>query len=350
MADLSLATQTMFAELTQRCLDAEFDAIYSERGRFVRVRSRGRLYWHFRETADGERRQIYVGPVTDTSITDRVKRFAEIKSDYKGRQEMVRALIAAGLPSPDDQSRRVVEAVWKAGFFRLRGVLVGTVAFQTYAGPLGIKLTGRPLQTQDADFAQFWGISESIGESTPPMLDVLRGVDPTFKPVPNLNDPFVTTAYRNSAFYRVDFLTRNRGSDRHQAKPVRMRALGGASAQPLRHLDFLIHEPERSVLLTNGGVPVTIPRAERFAVHKIIVAVERKDQAKAAKDIVQAATLIAALAVRRPRELASAWKTGWDSGPRWQKKLAAGRERLPEAARTALTDVLAQRRRKGPKA
>jgi hypothetical protein len=340
----------MFAELTQRCLDAEFDATYSERGRFVRVRSRGRLYWHFRDTVDGARRQLYVGPVADTVITDRVKRFAEIKTDYKGRQEMVRALVAAGLPSPDDLSGRVVDAIWKAGFFRLRGVLVGTVAFQAYAGPLGIKLSGRPLQTQDADFAQFWGISENIGDSTPPMLDVLRGVDPTFKPVPNINDPFVTVAYRNKAFYRVDFLTPNRGSDEHQGKPVRMKALAGGGAQPLRHLDFLIHETERSVLLTNGGIPVTIPRAERYAVHKLIVAVERRDQAKAAKDIVQSATLIEALAVRRPRELARAWVTGWDSGPRWQEKLEAGRERLPQSAQAALTEVLKHGRRRRPKA
>lgn len=350
MADLSLASQTMFAELLQRCLDAEFDALYSERGRFVRVRSRGRLYWHFRSTVDGQKQQIYIGPVTDASITDRVTRFADIKSDFKGRQEMVRALIAAGVPSPDDLSGRVVEAIWKAGFFRLRGVLVGTVAFQAYAGSLGIKLAGRPLQTQDTDFAQFWGISENIGDSTPPILDVLRGVDPTFKAVPHLNDPFVTTAYRNKTFYRVDFLTPNRGSDELQGRPARMKALGGAGAQPLRHLDFLIYEPERSVLLTKGGVPVTIPRAERYAVHKLIVAVERQDQAKAAKDILQSATLISALATRRPLELARAWATAWEGGPRWKEKLDAGRDRLPEAARTVLAEVLARakvgRRRK----
>jgi len=39
-------------------------------------------------------------------------------------------------------------------------------------------------------------------------------------------------------------------------------------------------EPERSVLLHAGGVPVTIPRAERYAVHKLIVAVDRVNQAK----------------------------------------------------------------------
>jgi len=155
MAEPSLAAQTMFAELLQRCLDAEFDALYSERGRFVRVRSRGRLYWHYRATVKGERKQLYVGPVADKSITGRVNRFADIKSDFQGRREIVRALLAAGLPAPDHLSGAVVEAMWKAGFFRLRGVLVGTVAFQAYAGPLGLRLAGQALQTQDVDFAQF---------------------------------------------------------------------------------------------------------------------------------------------------------------------------------------------------
>ena len=339
-ADLSLASQTMFAELLQRCLDAEFDDLYDERGRFVRVRSRGRLYWHFRRTAGGKREQIYVGPYADRSITDRVNRFANIKSDFKERQEMVRALVAAGLPAPDAISGSVVEAMWKAGFFRLRGALVGTVAYQAYAGPLGIRLGGRPLQTQDADFAQFWGVSENIGESMRPILDVLRGVDETFREVPNIDDPFVSTAYRNKAHYRVDLLTPNRGSDDHQGRPARMRALGGAGAQPLRHLDFLIHEPERSVLLFNGGVPVTIPRAERYAVHKLIVAAERRDQIKAAKDVAQASTLIAALGQKRPLELARAWQTAWDAGPRWKEKLEAGRERLPKETIAVIEDVL----------
>ena len=253
---------------------------------------------------------------------------------------MVRALVASGLPAPDSLSGLIVEAMWKAGFFRLRGVLVGTVAFQAYAGPLGIKLTGRPLQTQDADFAQFWGVSENVGESMPHVLEVLRSVDETFKEVPNIDDPIVSTSYHNKARYKVDILTPNRGSDEHQGRPARMKALGGAGAQPLRHLDFLIHEAERSVLLFNGGVPVTIPRAERYAVHKLIVAAERRDQVKSAKDVVQSATLIHALGKKRPLELASAWQTAWDAGPRWRDKLKSGRARLPTEALHVLEDVL----------
>lgn len=340
MHDLSLASQTLFAELLQRCLDAEFDDMYDERGTFRKKRSKGRLYWHHQQKIHGRVVSKYVGPVTDKSISDRVQRFADIKSDFKERQEMVRALVASGLPAPDNLSGLIVEAMWKAGFFRLRGVLVGTVAFQAYAGPLGIKLSGRPLQTQDADFAQFWGVSQNVGESMPHVLDVLRGVDETFKEVPNIDDPLVSTSYHNKARYRVDMLTPNRGSDEHQGKPARMKALGGAGAQPLRHLDFLIHEPERSVLLFNGGVPVSIPRAERYAVHKLIVAADRRDQVKSSKDVLQAAILIEALGRRRPLELANAWETAWQTGPKWKEKLESGRERLPKSAISVLEDVL----------
>jgi hypothetical protein len=340
MESLELATQTSFAELLQRTLDAEFDATYSERGTFRKKLSKGRYYWNHQQKIAGKVVTTYVGPVTDKSITDRVKRFATIKSDFKGRQELVRSLAAAGLPTPDPLSGMIVEAMWKAGFFRLRGVLVGTVAFQAYAGPLGIKLAGRPLQTQDADFALSWGISENIGDSMPPIIDVLRRVDASFTEVPHVNDPFVSTVYRNKARYKVDVLTPNRGSDDHQARPAPMKALAGGGAQPLRHLDYLIHHPERSVLLYGGGVPVTVPRAERFAVHKLIVAVERQDQVKSAKDILQAGTLILALEKRRPLELAEAWQTAWNTGPRWREKLESGRERLPEESRQALESVL----------
>ena len=329
MKEVDLATQTLFAELLQRSLDAEFDAEYRENGTFVRKRSKDREYWHY-QWRDGEKiLNKYVGPVSDESITDRVQRFATLKASFKRRQTLVRALEAAGLPTPDPLSGRIVEAFWKAGFFRLRGVLVGTLAFQTYAGLLGVELGRRPLMTQDADFAQFWGVSENIGESIEPPLTILRTADETFREVPHVSDPFVSTRYRNGHDYLVDLLTPNRGSEDHQGKPVRMKALRGAGAAPLRHLDFLIYEPERSVLLHGGGVPVTVPRAERYAVHKLIVAVDRVNQAKSVKDTEQAAILIEALAIRRPTELAEAWKTAWDTGKEWRRKLESGRARLP---------------------
>jgi hypothetical protein len=45
--EIDLATQTLFAALLQRALDAEFDADFPEKGRFVRKRLKGRLYWYY---------------------------------------------------------------------------------------------------------------------------------------------------------------------------------------------------------------------------------------------------------------------------------------------------------------
>ena len=336
----TLATQTMFAELMQRCLDAEFDETFTERGNFKKRRKGTRYYWCFQWDEDGKKRETYAGPVTDKSITDRVTRFATIKSDYKQRREMVRALLAAGLPAAAYPSGEIIEAFGRAGFFRLRGVLVGTLAYACYGSLLGVKLPAANLRTDDIDFAQFWGISENVGESMRPPLEILRAFDPTFREVPNINDPFVTTRYVNGSGFKVEFLTPNRGSDEHQSKPARMRALAGSGAQPLRHLDYLIHQPERSAILYSGGVPVTIPRAERYAVHKLIVAVERQNQVKASKDIAQAGGLIEILAVRRPLELAEAWSQAWAAGDRWKEKLTRGRERLSQEQRTLLAHVI----------
>ena len=342
MEQLGLATQTMFAELLQRCLDAEFDDTFDERGNFVKKEVKGRFYWYHQQKIETKVVSRYVGPVTDPSITGRVERHAQIKSDFKGRREMVRALLAAGLPGPDAITGKVVEAMWKAGFFRLRGVLVGTVAYQTYAGLLGAKLTSAALQTQDADFAQFWPISKSVEDSMPPVIDVLRDVDKSFREVPNINDPVVATAYKNARHYKVEFLTSNRGGAKLQGRPSKMPALGGASAQQLRHLDYLIRDPERSVLLFGGGVPVIVPRAERYVVHKLIIAPVRENPAKARKDIAQCEALIAALAEQRPVELAEAWKTARDSGPRWKEKLKRGRARLEKKASATLDQLLEQ--------
>src|SRR5690606_21188688 len=185
----------------------------------------------------------------------------------------------AGLPKPENFTGDVVEALGNAGFFRLHGVLVGTVAFQCYSGLLGIKLPISAMQTGDTDFAQFHSVSVAVGDSLPPMLDLLKQLDETFREIPHHNDGRYTTQYENSNRYKVEFLTPNRGSDDLSGHASPMPALGGASAQPLRFLDFLIHEPIRTVMLHKSGVPVTIPPPERFAVHKLLVSTRRRTDA-----------------------------------------------------------------------
>jgi len=74
MQEIDLATQTMFAELLQRSLDAEFDDTFDVRGTFRRKKSKGRYYWHHQLRAGNKVVSRYAGPVTDKSITDRPAR------------------------------------------------------------------------------------------------------------------------------------------------------------------------------------------------------------------------------------------------------------------------------------
>lgn len=338
---IPLASQTMFAELLQRAIDAEFDANFDERGRFYQTRSNRKAFWYYRRRLAGEERNIYVGPVDDQALTQRIDRFQSIiKPDFRDRRQLVRQLMVAGLPRPDTISATVIEALWKAGFFRLRGVLVGTVAFQCYAGMLGVRLPGAQLRTEDADFALDFAIAHKVEDTMPNILDVLHGVDQNFRPVPHQFDPARVNRFRSESGFLVEFLTSNRGSDDYQSRPADMPALGGASAQPLRHLDFLIREPERSLLLYKGGIPVTVPAPERYAVHKVLLSSERKSNpAKARKDIEQAEILIAVLRNARPYELAEAWHEAWERGPRWREKMGAGLLRLSDQARAKLHDA-----------
>ncbi len=345
MKTIDLVYRTMFAELVQRSLDASFETDFSATGNFVRVPVKGRDYWYFEETQPNKTRK-YVGPAEDPEIAGRVAAFKEIKEDLRGRRKLVSTLTReAGLIAPDRFTGDVVEAMGNAGIFRLRGVLVGTVAFQTYAGYLGVRLPGASLQTGDADFAQHYSISSSIEDSLPPILDILKGVDPTFRAIPHRTDPVRVTQFENAARYKVEVLTPNRGSDDYADHASPMPSLGGASAQPLRFLDFLIHEPIRTVMLHRSGVPVTVPSPERYAVHKLIVASRRQSDAngisKREKDVYQASLLIEALKItRRLDELAEVFAEAWNRGPQWRGAIEKGLDLIPDKQRATTETIL----------
>jgi hypothetical protein len=338
---LSLATQTMFAELRDRCLDAQFDADFDERGTFIKKRIKRDDFWYYQRWTDGKPAQIYVGPARDAEITRRVETFKDrIKPDFSQRREMVRALAAAGLPQSDPMTGAVVEGLWKAGFFRLRGILIGTTAFQCYAGLLRTKISGRSLRTADADLAQYLAISREVNDQMPPMESVLTAIDPSFQPIMDSVDGRHVIAFVNRDRYRVEFLTPRRGAGHREGKPIRMPALGGVSAISLSYLDYLLQHPVRSAMLYGAGVPVAVPAPERYAVHKLIVAMQRSQdsRAKRAKDVDQAGELILALTSENFHvELIDAWVEAWDRGPKWRQALKMGRTALDGRADRELT-------------
>lgn len=96
----------MFADQPQRLLDAELNDEFGSSGYFKKANRGGKYYWYFR--TDGvTKSERYIGPVTDKSITDRVNRFKELKSDYRDRQRIVRALVAAGFVAADNMTGRI---------------------------------------------------------------------------------------------------------------------------------------------------------------------------------------------------------------------------------------------------
>jgi hypothetical protein len=323
---LDITYQTLYSELVQRGLDESFTSEFSSAGRFVAVEVKGRKYWYFdtpKPEGGGQDRR-YVGPQDDPEITKRVEAFKDLKADIKGRRRLVSTLTReAYLPRPPLITGSVVEELAKAGFFRLRGVLIGTVAYQCYSAILGRRLDAVAMQTGDADFAQFHEISAAVDDSLPPILEVLRRVDPTFREIPSQTDGRVSTQFVSRDKFKVEFLTPNRGSDDQEGKPVQMPALGGAAAFPLRFLDFLIYQPIRGVLLHGAGVPVLVPAPERYAVHKLIVGSRRREDrdatSKSAKDRLQARSIFDAMIRNRQQaDLASAFVEAWDRGDAWK--------------------------------
>jgi hypothetical protein len=347
---LDISYQTLYSELVQRSLDESFTSEFSSNGRFVAVEVKDKRYWYFdtpKPDAAGQNRR-YVGPLDDPEITKRVEAFKDLKADLKGRRRLVSTLTReAYLPRPPLMAGQVVEQLAKAGFFRLRGVLVGTVAYPCYSAVLGRRLDAVAMQTGDADFAQFHEISVAIGDSMPPILEVLRRVDPTFREIPSRSDGRVSTQFVSRENFKVEFLTPNQWSDDQEGKPVPMPALGGAAAFPLRFLDYLIHQPIRAVLLHGAGVPVLIPSPERYAIHKLIVGSRRKETrdatAKSSKDRLQARSIIEAMiANRQQADVASAFTEAWNRGDHWRAAIRQSITTYDDAFQTTLRAELSK--------
>jgi hypothetical protein len=332
---IDLMFRTMVAELQQRAFDDDWAEDFPPLGRFVPVAVDGRRYWYFdRPDGEGGQKRRYVGPVDDPMISERVKTFKGEKSAYKARRKFVSTLTReAGLIAADRFTGDVVQALAKAGLFRLRGVLIGTVAFQCYSAYLGIRLPSAATLTGDADLAQDLAIPAEVADSLPPILDLLKGLDPTFRAVPHISGSSRSHAFRNQTGYRVEFMTTNRGAEEYSDKPANMPALGGASAEPLRSMDFLIRDPVRSILLHGPGISVVIPDPCRYAVHKLIIAGRRQtdagSQAKRDEDLRQAGMLFDALQVTgHGPPLADALEQAWDRGPAWKLVISQAAETM----------------------
>lgn len=341
--ELPLVLQTSYAELTD-LLRVQAASDFPAGSTFRKREISGKSYWYVQEPTGPQGRppERYLGPNTE-ELAAAIEQGQAAKADADARKAIIRSLKAAGLPEPDTLTAAILEALAGAGVFRLRGVVVGTVAFQTYAGLLGVKLPGTAIRTGDVDIAQDYGVAVAIDDALDAtFLDILRQVDKRFSPVPHISSETAATTYVRPGGYRVDVLTTNRGKDRDA--PVALPSLK-TDAVPLRFLDFLLKETVQAAVLSKTGVLVNVPTPERYAVHKLIVSTMRhsagESAAKADKDVAQAATLIEAFSVkRRLDDFNEVLREAKKRGAGWRERLQTSASRLPEEIRT-LSKLLA---------
>ena len=327
MTPLSSIAMSAYTDLVRLLKD---DALSGVTGKPTLKRRGDKAYWYAPRRIGTEMRFIYIGEDTD-EMRARIDRIEELRETAKERQavrsRLVRLLRAEGLTPTDRATGSILSAMAAAGTFRLGGTIIGTNAFRLYEGELGIRLPlGGMANTGDIDIAQFEKLSVALEDQVDPGLTETFS-ELKFAPVPGLERGRTWRWVQGGSGQLEEFLTPAFGDESIRDLPAL-----GVNAQALNYLNFLIAEPIHAAALYRSGVLVQVPRPERYAIHKLIIADRRRDGSgslKASKDREQAAFLIEALAEDRPDDLSGAYAAALKVGPRWRERIANSLARMP---------------------
>lgn len=325
----SFIGQTAYQDLIRLLGDATVTSIQGA----PTLRTRGpRGYWYDRYRIGDKIVEAYIGEDTP-DLRKRLEYYRTIKKQSADRQKqqahLIRLLSTEGYRRPDIAYGRLMAAFANAGLFRLGGTLIGTHAFRLYETELSVRFALDRLAATN-DIASFERLSVALGDTTnPDITEVLRKFE--FESVPGLDKNTVWRWRQARQGGLVEFLTPSFSAE----EDIRELPTIGVHARALHFLNYLIADPIPAAVLYRYGTLVQIPRPERYAIHKLIVADRRRggpDSAKSAKDRAQAAFLIDILATDRPGDLAQAYTDALSRGKKWQIRLSASLKRLPKAA------------------
>ena len=317
------------------------EAVAEIRGTPTRIERNSRVYWYDTYRVGSDVKKTYIGEDSEV-LRARMQHIGALRKDRdnrrKNRTRLIRILRAEGFLGVDAATGSLLNAMASAGVFQLGGTLVGTQAFRLYEGELGVRLAfDQTAQTGDIDIASFERLSIALDDTVAqPLGKILQ--DFTFEPAPSL-DPGKTWRWkqtRNETL--VEFLT----PSFNEVEDLRPLAALGVHAQSFRYLNYLLAEPIHAVATYRDGVLVQIPRPERFAIHKLIVAdrrLEGADSLKSVKDRLQAEYLVNVLNADRPDDLREALVDAISRGNRWRKRITSSVNKLP-ALQTALGGYL----------
>ncbi|GHA59006.1 hypothetical protein GCM10008927_25860 [Amylibacter ulvae] len=328
MTPLSSIATSAYTDLVRLLKD---DAMSGVKGKPTLKKRGDKAYWYAARRVGVDMRFFYIGEDND-EIRARIDSIEELRKTAKERQakraRLVRLLRAEGMTPTDRATGSILSAMADAGTFRLGGTIVGTNAFRLYEGELGIRLPlGGMANTGDIDIAQFEKLSVALQDQVEPALaETFSALK--FTPLPGMDARRTWRWEQGGSGQLVEFLTPAFGDETVRELPAL-----GVDAQALNYLNFLIAEPIHAAAIYRAGILVQVPRPERYAIHKLIVADRRRDgdgSLKSAKDREQAAFLIATMAQDRPDDLAHAYAQATEVGPRWRDHIANSLNRMPE--------------------
>jgi hypothetical protein len=227
-----------------------------------------------------------------------------------------------GFQVADKGVARVLVELHNAGAFAAGLVVVGTLGFMAWLNELGARTVAAT--TQDIDLAR----RQALRLGAPlRWLETVQATRLPFTAVPGLPSTAPSTSLKlpGRDGLRIDLLAPGRSLGVTVAVPEL-----GWHAQGVPHYDWLLEAPASAAVLAGGQcVPVRLPSMERLVWHKLYASASRPaGDAKAAKDLLQAA-ILAAIAIEQ-HDL--------DLGPSWREApgalRSAARKRLPALRRT----------------
>lgn len=308
------------------------EAMSGIKGKPTLKRRGDKAYWYAARRVGSEMRFFYIGEDSDETRT-RIKRIEDLRATAKQRREersrLTRLLRAEGMTPTDRATGSILSAMADAGTFRLGGTIVGTNAFRLYEGELGIRLPlGGMANTGDIDIAQFEKLSLALEDQVNPSLSETFSTL-KFDPLPATKKGQTWRWAQGGSGQLVEFLTPAFGEETIRDLPAL-----GVNAQGLNYLNFLIAEPIHAAVIYRSGILVQVPRPERYAIHKLIIADRRREGAgslKASKDREQAAFIIEAMAQDRPDDLSRAYIKAMEAGTRWREHISRSLKRMQKA-------------------
>lgn len=260
-----------------------------------------RQYYDF----DGRKRDEYLGARASPGAEGLLERWKQRLEEEKEVRTSIRLLAREGYALLSPKHLAALVPIANLGAFGAGATLVGTHAFEVIVNRMGIRASA--FATEDVEIARPGRLTlEGLPEGG--LLELLRqsGIDFVAVPALRRGAPSASFKERGRSRFTVDLLVPASGDEMSTVAVPELKA----HATALPYLRFLLAETQLGAALSNhGALAVRVPIAERFALHKLLVAQRRTGRPeKSRKDLGQAAVLIAALGELQPGALDTAFR------------------------------------------